>query len=210
MSEAQKRYIDYGSADRGDARYQKTLSIWRNFQRIGGFIVALGVVLIAIAVNEHSHLDLTGMSTVALIGLSAALIGALPWRIGKYMIERFRYEDYVYRLAIHFMREMGIKKADKVLAQNHHFLEAFEDIRSAVTIKQAEYAGVPINAQPLTKLSYRIASLMLRDKESLALKPLLLSLIAGGADLDYDSLAETLNRKLNTSSSSRSYVSYRP
>lgn len=210
MSEAQKRYIDYGSADRGDARYQKTLSIWRNFQRIGGYAVALGVVLIAIAVNEHSHLDLTGMSTVALIGLSAALIGALPWRIGKYMIERFNYEDYVYRLAIHFMREMNIRKPEAVLAQNHHFLEAFKEIRSAVTIKQAENAGRPINAQPLTKISYRVASLMLRDKESLALKPLLLSLIAGGADLDYDSLAETLNRKLNTSSSSRSYVSYRP
>jgi hypothetical protein len=105
---------------------------------------------------------------------------------------------------------MKIQNPAKVVKQNPHFLEAFEEIRHAVTGMQSAYAGIQVHEQPVTRLSYRIASLMLRDEPSLALKPLLLSLIAGGADLDYDSLAETLNRKLNTSSSSRSYVSYRP
>jgi hypothetical protein len=210
MSEAQNRYVDYGSVDRGESRFQKTLSFWRNFQFAGGIGIALGVLLVLIAVNEHSHLDLTGMSTIALIGLAVVAASAMPWVIGRYVLERFKYEDFDYRIALHFMREMKIQNPAKVLAQNPHFLEAFEEIRTAVTAKQAEYGQRPVDEQLVTRLAYRIASLMLRGESSLALKPNLLSLIAGGADLDYDSLAETLNRKLNTSSRSRSYVSYRP
>lgn len=195
MPEVQKRYIDYGSADRGFVANKKAIARWRKFQIVGGIFFTLGVVLIAFAVNEYSHLDLTGMTTVGLIGVTAAAAGVIPYSIGKYMLEHFRFEDFNYRIALHFMREMGIKNADKVLAQNPRFLDSFEEVKEAVTLKQAEYGKIPVDQQPVTRIAYRIASLMLRDEATLALKPLLISLIHGGADLDYDSLVATLNRE---------------
>lgn len=210
MSEAQKRYVDVNSCDRGVAANDKAITRWKRFQLVGGILLALGAVLVAIAVNEYSHFDLTGMATVAAIGVTSAAIGTVPYAIGKYMLERFRFDNLNYRLAIHFMREMGIKNAEKVLAQDSRFLEAFKEIRYAVTAKQAADGGTAVNEQTVTRLSYRVASLMLRDEESLALKPLLLSLIAGGADLDYDTLSEVMNRKIEGSPNSRTYASSRP
>lgn len=195
MPEVQKRYVDYGSADRGVYANEKAILRWRNFQVAGGILFALGVALVAAALNEYSHFDLTGMTTVAVIGVAAAAIGSLPYAIGKYMLDHGRFNDLNYRLALHFMREMGIKNADKVLDQNPKFLEAFKEIQNAVTEKQAANGGVSVDDQPVTKIAYRVASLMLRDEKTLALKPLLLTLIHGGADLDYDSLDGTLNRE---------------
>lgn len=195
MPNAQKHYVDSDSCDRGVAENEKAISRWHRFQLVGGVLFALGVALVAIAVNEYSHLDLTGMSTVAAIGVASAAVGSLPYAIGKYMLEHFRFEDLNYRLAVHFMREMGIKNAEKVIAQNPKFLDSFEEVQAAVTEKQAANVGVSLDQQPVTRRAYRIASLMLRDEESLALKRLLLSLIADNEGLDYDSLAETLNRE---------------
>jgi hypothetical protein len=197
MSEVQKRYIDAGSCDRGVAANQKAIARWRRFQTVGSVLFALGVVLVAFAVNEYSHLDLTGMTTIGFIGVIAAAAGVIPYSIGKYTLEHWRYEDLNYRLALHFMREMGmgIRKSEEILSKNPRFLDAFEEVQAAVTVKQAFYAGVSVEEQPVTRVAYRIASLMLRDEKTLALKPLLLSLIDGGADLDYDSLDSTLNRE---------------
>lgn len=195
MSKVQNRYIDYGSVDRGFYANQKAIARWRKFQFAGGIFFTLGIVLIAFAVNEYSHLDLTGMATIGFIGVVAIAAGVIPYGIGKYMIQRFRLEDFNYRLALHFMREMGIAKAEEILAKNPRFLDAFEEVQEAVTLKQAEYGKVPVEKQPVTRISYRIASLMLRNEESLTLKPLLFSLIHGGAALDYDSLDATLNRE---------------
>lgn len=195
MPKVQKLYIDYGSADRGFYTNQKAIARWRRFQNIGGVFFALGIVLVAFAVNEYSHLDLTGMATIGFIGVVVIAAGVIPYGIGKYMLERFRLEDFNYRLALHFMREMGIRKADEILSKNPRFLDAFEEIQEAVTEKQAANGGRSVDDQPVTKIAYRVASLMLRNEESLTLKPLLLSLIHGGADLDYDSLAHTLERE---------------
>lgn len=195
MSKVQKRYIDVGSVDRGFHANQKAIARWRKFQITGSVFFALGIVLVAFAVNEYSHLDLTGMTTIGFIGVIAAAVGVIPYSIGKYMPERYRYEDFDYRISLHFMREMGIRKPDEVLAKNPKFLEAFKDVRSAVTRRQAENGSVDVEEQPVTKIAYRIASLVLRDENTLALKPLLLSLIGGGADLDYDTLDALLNRE---------------
>lgn len=206
MSDAQKRYVDSGSYDRGAVHYKRSLSLWTNFQLAGGIIVALGVVIVAVAVNEYSRLDLTGMGTVALVGLTAVVIGLLPRKIGKYMIERFRHKEFLYRLAIHFMKEMGIKNSAKVLTQTPRFLESFEEVITAVAARQALNAGATVDAKSSSLQSHRIGSLMLRDEKSLTVKPILLSLIAGGAELDYDSLTAILDRKIATSKSSKSSV----
>lgn len=195
MSKVQNRYIDYGSVDRGFYANQKAIARWRKFQVVGGIFFALGIVLIAFAVNEYSHLDLTGMATIGFIGVLAIAAGVIPYGVGKYMLQRFRLEDFNYRIALHFMREMGIPKGEQVLSKNPRFLDYFEEVQEAVTKKQAENSATPIDEQPVTRISYRIASLMLRDEESLAFKSMLVSLITNGADLDYDSLATILERE---------------
>lgn len=195
MPKAQNRYIDSGSVDRGFYANQKAVARWRRFQLAGGVFFALGIILVAFAVNEYSHLDLTGMTTIGFIGVLAAAAGVIPYSVGKYMIDRFRLEDLNYRLALHFMREMGIPKAETVLSKNPRFLDYFEEVQEAVTEKQAENGGVSLEEQPVTRLAYRIASLVLRDVESLALKSMLIALISNGSDLDYDSLAATLERE---------------
>lgn len=200
MSESLKRYVDSGSYDRGDARYRKTRSFWVNLQITGGLIAALGVVLVATSVNEYMHFNLETMSNVAFVGLGFFLFGLVPWFIGGRMTQKYKFNDSTYRLALHFMRDMKIKKPARILNENPEYLESFEEVRKAVTTKQAEYAGVSVDEQTVTRLSYRIASLVLRNEDSLALTSHLLSRIAGGADLDYDSLAAALDRKLETSS----------
>jgi hypothetical protein len=199
MRKSRNCYIDINSADRGAASIEKALSHWRRFQFVGGITVALGAVLMAFAVNEYSHLDLSGMATLAVIGIIAAILGYLPFPIGKYIMKKNRYEDESYRMAIHFMTEMGVKNPSRKLTKDPRYMEAFEEVKFAVQAKQAEYGQVLIEDQPVTRLAFRIASLVLRDENTLRNKLFILTHIADDEkDLDYDVLDHDLQIKMET------------
>lgn len=106
-----------------------------------------------------------------------------------------KLENFIYQLALHYMREMDIQNPNVVLDQNPRYLEAFEEVRSAVTEMEAVNNGIRVSSQSLTPLSRRIGSLVLRDGRSLELTPHLLSLIEDRNLLDYDALAVLLDAK---------------
>jgi hypothetical protein len=188
-----KRYVDAGSYVRGSALYQKQLSRWRNVYLFGTLSGLTGAGFAWGAFSSPSFWTENFVSTSAAIFAGIAVLGALAWSLAKYMLRRHKLGDFVYRISLHFMHDMDIPQPHKVLAQNPRYLEAFEEVRAAVTAKEAENSGVGVRSQSQTPLSRRIGSLVLRGEESLASCPRLLSLIEDRGVLDYDDLATLLD-----------------
>lgn len=193
--ETPTRYVAADSYDRGHASYQKTLSRWKSVQFMGQMTIILGVAIGGFPFTVVSGLDTSVLIKIALIGAGVTVIGAIPALLAKNILHRYKLEDFIHQLALHYMREMGIQNPHVVLDQNPRYLEAFEEVRSAVTEMEAANNGIRVSSQSLTPLSRRIGSLVLRDDRSLELAPHLLSLIESRNLLDYEALAVLLDSK---------------
>ena len=186
--------VDAASYDRGHKSYLKRLQRWRRAEFAGGTAFGLGLAAVCAPFNPYTYgLEGSAMIAVMLIGVALLALGAPVFGVARYMIRRHKLNDFVYRIAVHFMFEMGIDQPEKVLDQNPRYLEAFEEVRSAATAVEASNAGIRKGSMSLTPRSRRIGSLVLRDERSLALAPQLVSLINDQMILDYDVLAARLD-----------------
>lgn len=182
---------------REEERYKKSLARWQNFQIGGGLTIAGGVVIIAVAVNEYTRLDLTGMISVALIGLTAVIIGLIPWLIGKHKIQDLEYKAAINTKTLRYMKALGITEYDQVLEDNPIFRNIFKNV------KTASIAAYIANPPSLTGLkSVNILARQLRSHldggdNTQEVKSLLFSLMSDRSAApyqsgDYRSLAEFL------------------
>ncbi|QOD05863.1 hypothetical protein [Pseudarthrobacter sp. BIM B-2242] len=186
--------VEEDSYDRGHELYRKRLQRWRRLEFTGGTAFGFGVAAVCAPFNPYTY-GLEGAALIAtmLIGVVLLAAGAPVFGVAKSRIRRNKLDDFVYRIAVHFMSEMGIDQPEKVLDQNPRYLEAFEEVRSAVTAVEASNAGIRKGSMSLTPRSRRIGSLVLRDERSLGLTPQLVSLIKDQMILDYDLLAARLD-----------------
>jgi hypothetical protein len=90
---------------------------------------------------------------------------------------------------------MHIKHPMKTLAKNPKYLTAFEEIRKTVARKETRLSNGSLLVQLNEANTYRIASLVLRNEESLEKDQILVSLINVHEILDYDSLATLMDTK---------------
>lgn len=184
MQSEESCYIDSGSYARGDRKYKKQRSFWHNIRFAGLMIFVLGGTIIV-----GSSLLKPVMLTIMNAGAALSLLGIIMTLAGRTVIRRHKLDDFPYRLAHHYMDEMGIDNPKERLDTNPRYVEAVEEVRVAITALEGKHKGTANWSHGLTANACRIGSLVLRDQRSLDLTPHLINLIEERELSDYDSLA---------------------
>jgi hypothetical protein len=195
MIATQDRYLAEDSYSRNLQKFKKTHRRWTNTQLNGGLIVALGICLIVCDFAGYFGLNWSLLSSIFIIGLAIVIIGLFPLVTATSFINQRRLDNFTYWIAAQFMREMHIKHPMKTLAKNPKYLTAFEEIRKTVARKETRLSNGSLLVQLNEANTYRIASLVLRNEESLEKDQILVSLINVHEILDYDSLATLMDTK---------------
>lgn len=197
MAEARTRKANDWAYYREADRYKKAIAHWQNFQICGGLTIAAGAVLVAVAVNEYTRLDLTGMVSLALIGLAVAVLGLIPWLIGRNKIAELEYKAAAHDKTLRYLKALGVTDSAQVLEDNPVFRKIFRNVKTASI---AAYIANPpslTGLRSVNTLARQLKVLLDRNENTRELKALLFSLVSDrGANThqpgDYKSLAEFL------------------
>lgn len=198
MARTSNGYLDPDSFERGWKQYDKTREFWEKTRFFAIGTIILGALIMPIlAFNSYlrpgrqtpAHLVVPFMILDGAIMVTCALLIAAISLIVKH-----RQLKYPTRsLMLHAMKEMGIQHPTKVLATNPRYLEAYDEVKATFLRIEANETRKSKRHESLSSHSHHVASLVLRDGRSLALTPLLISLIKADHMMSYESLAGELD-----------------